>query len=100
MDYLLPKKDYCCANFLNAVLAGQKKLLPMTDVTHKIVPKYKEFKVEEIYKECAEDLELMTYQPDLTMSKKLPDREFVYDVINSIRPKFLKDVVNHAEEIR
>ena len=72
----------------------------MAEVVHKIVPKYAEFKVEEIYKQCAEDPELMTYLPDLTMSKKLPDREFVYDVINSLRPKFLKEIVNHADEVR
>lgn len=90
LGYRLPKKDYCCGLFLNAILADKKKVLLKKDAPAIVVPRYRELSVTAILAEAATDPILMQYLPDSTMSKKLPDREFVFDIVNAIRPNFLE----------
>lgn len=39
-------------------------------------PHFVEFTVEKLYAQVAGDAEVMAYLPDLSMQRKLPDREF------------------------
>ena len=36
-------------DFMKQVLAGQKKLMPLKDVSRVVVPKYEELSVEKVY---------------------------------------------------
>jgi hypothetical protein len=46
------------------------------------------------------DTELMLYFPDEDMCSKTLDRKFVWDVLNTLKPEFVKTVVQNAKEKR
>ena len=42
----------------------------------------------------------MEYTPDLDMFKKLPDRKYICDILHTIQPQFVEEVVDHVLNIR
>ena len=72
------------------MLSDRKRLLLQTEIHRKEVPKFKEFTVDAAYTQCAGDAEVMSYLPDLTMAKRMPDREYVYDIMNTLKSDYLK----------
>ncbi len=52
--------------------------------------------VQKVMDAVKTDAELMKYLPDLTMSKKLPDRDFVFDVINTIRYDYMQSLIDKS----
>lgn len=82
----LPPYASCPFIFLKEVLAGRKKLLKKEEIIPRECPKYAEFTVKMFYEVFKEDERLLKFIPDLKWSKKLPDREFVVNVISSLKP--------------
>lgn len=56
-------------------------LLPIDQVPHKKVPKYPELTVKNAYAIFADDAETLKHLPLLHENKRLPDRDFVFDVL-------------------
>ena len=65
----------------------------------KVVPKYKELSTRQIWAYVKGCHELMIYFPDYTESQ-LPDREFMFEIISTVYPKSLWELVGKAKEKR
>lgn len=96
MRYYLLLEPLCPTVFLNAVFAGEKILLKRRKVKTIEVPKYKELCVKKVMEAIVNDAELIKHLPDLTMSKKLPDRDFLFNIINSLRPEYMESIIDTA----
>jgi len=83
--------------FLKAILADEKKVLKAEDVIMVNVPMYPELTVKEMYPEAMGDEEVAKYLPSIPdQSSKLPEREFFYGVLATIRGDFLKKAIDEA----
>jgi hypothetical protein len=86
----LPKEESCPQLFLNAILSGDKQVLPAKRIKPIDAPKFKELSVQKVLEAIKSDTEVMKYIPDEKMSKKTPDRDFIFDVVNTIRNDYLQ----------
>jgi hypothetical protein len=83
--------------FLKAILANKKKALHQSKVKLMEVPKFPELSVKSMFEEAIRDPEVGIYLPDFEMnSKKFPEREFFFGVLASLRPDYLKQVIDIA----
>jgi hypothetical protein len=65
------------------------------------VPKFPELSVKNMFEEAIRDPEVSTYLPDFEMnSKKYPERDFFFCVLASIKPDYLKQVIEIAHQNR
>jgi hypothetical protein len=73
-----------------------------TAEVHKInVPKYEELSVKNLYHDCMKDAEMSSYLPELEQSSnKLPEREFFFNILSSVKPEYLKLIIKEAEQKR
>jgi hypothetical protein len=76
--------------FLKQVLAGRKHLLKRDEVHHSEISKYAEFRVKSVYNVFKDDARVMSFLPDLKTASKLPDRNWVLIVVNSLKPEIMK----------
>lgn len=49
-----------------------------------------------MYDAIKTDKEMIKFLPELTMSKKLPDRDLVFDVVNTVRHDYMQSLVDKA----
>jgi len=47
-----------------------------------------------------DDPQVLRHLPDPQMAKKQPDREFCYNVVNTLREDFMNQVIDNALTIR
>ena len=87
-------------DFLKQVLAGKKQLMKRADVQEVAVPHYDELSVKHIYPMFAKDAEVMQYFPDAYPKGKGPPREYFFNVLNTLRPEYLQQVMAHANKQR
>jgi len=83
--------------FLKAILSDEKKVLKAENVLKVNVPLYPELSVKDMYKDAMEDPEVAKYLPSIPdLSNKLPEREFFFGVLATIRGEFLKKAIDEA----
>ena len=64
------------------------------------VPHYDELSVKSMYPEFKKDEVFMSYFPDKYPAGKGPPREYFFNVLNTLRPDYLKQILAHANEMR
>ena len=87
-------------DFLRAVLAERKALFKLTDVKFIVVPKYEELSVKDLMPHLQKDKTFMMYFPDKFPKGHPPDREYFFNVLNTLNPDYLSRVITHAKHIR
>ena len=87
-------------DYLKDIFAERKKLMKLADVKLVVVPKYDEISVKNIWPMIKEDPVLMQYFPDTFPKGRAPDREYMFNILNTLRPEQLKAVVSHAQKLR
>ena len=87
-------------DFIKQVLRDEKKLLEIGKVKYVNVPYYDELSVKNLWPRVQFDAEFMKYMPDPTPDGRLPDRKFFWNVLNTVQPKYVKDVISYANEQR
>ena len=85
-------------DFIKQVLRDEKKLLDINKVKYVNVPYYDELSVKNFWPRVQEDTEFMKYMPDPTPDGRIPDRKFFWNVLNTVQPKYVKDVITYANE--
>lgn len=64
---------------------------------HLEVPKYQEISVTNIFEDAISDPELAKYLPSKKqLSGKLPERNFFFGVLSTLRWQYMKDIINEA----
>ena len=71
-------------DFLKEVFLNQKKLLKLSDVKFVQVPLYDELSVVKLYPLMQQDVEFMKHFPDKMPKGKMPDRDFFFNVLNTL----------------
>jgi hypothetical protein len=64
------------------------------------VPKYEELSVKHLSEELMEDPEFNVYFPDVEDKQVHLDRTYFFNVLNTVYPEYLKNIIDHAIEIR
>ena len=87
-------------DFLRQILAEEKKLLALSDVKWIEVPKYDELAVNSIFDRFKADEGLMAFLPDRLPKGRVPDRTYFFNVLHSLYPDFVKQMVRVAQDNR
>ena len=87
-------------DFLRDVLAERKKLLKLQDVKLISVPKYEELSVKNLFPHLKNDPNFMMYLPDKYPKGHPPDREYFFNVLNTLNPEYMSSVIKHASRLR
>ena len=87
-------------DFLKQIFANEKKLLKLSELKTVNVPKYDELGVKNVFKKLKEDKEFMQYLPDSFSKGREPDRTYVFNVLNTIRPEYVSNLIKHASAQR
>jgi hypothetical protein len=100
LQFYLPDEGVINMDFLKAVLAGKKQLLKKIDINPIQVPHYDELSVKALYPQFKKDAEMMAYFPDSYPAGKGPPREYFFNVLHTIHPEYLGQVLVHANKQR
>ena len=66
-----------------------------------VSPKYEDLSVKNLYKDALQDPEISPYLPSPDQSlKKLPERDFFFNIIGAIKPDYLKQIIDQANNNR
>jgi hypothetical protein len=84
-------------DFLKQILADKKKLIPRTQLRPIVVPNYDELSVKNLWNDVREDPELNVFFWHTEKPNKLPPREFFFNVVNTLHPEYLDQVIRHAQ---
>jgi len=83
-------------DFVKAILAGQKRLLPLKDVKRVTVPKYEELSVEKMFPIVNRDPQVMSYFPDALPKNRNIAREYFWNVVHTVHEVYVQRLISHA----
>jgi hypothetical protein len=83
-------------DFLKAVFAEDKDLLKLADVKFKHVPLYDELSVVQLWPPMQNDAPFMRYMPSKLPKGRLPDREYFFNVLNTLKEGYVTSLLEHA----
>ena len=101
MGVLLPSLRGTSLGFLRDILKDEKLHLKSNEVIHSKVPLYNELAVKNLYPDAMKDPQLSKYLPSLEqMSNKLPERDFFFGIMCTLKRQYMVDVVQQAHSNR
>ena len=81
------------------ILSETKLFLRSNEVNRMKVPLYQEISVKNLYDDAIQDPVLKKYLPDPNqLSGKMPERDFFFGILCTLKNKYMKDVINDANE--
>jgi len=83
-------------DFAKEVFAGKKQLLKLPDVRQIQVPKYDELSVKNLYGKLIELPGMAKYFPSSYPKGRQIDREYMFDVANTLHRDVVKELIEHA----
>ena len=87
-------------DFLKDVLAGRKRLLPLSDVKWIAVPRYDELNVLDMQARFKDDVELQKLMPSKLPKGRMYDREYFFNCLHTLHPVYTQKLVQHAHAQR
>ena len=89
-------------DYLKAIFMEKKDLLKMADLRMVNMPKFDELSVKQIWPLVQKDAELMKYFPDQhpDMPAKLPDRTYMFNILQTKRPTYVQKLLSNAQSQR
>ena len=100
MQLYLPPPIMMTKDFLKLVFADKKRLLKMSEVRFINVPKYEELSVKNLFPHLKNDKTFMMYFPDKYPQGHPPDREYFFNVLNTLNTQYVSDIIKHANQLR
>ena len=82
------------------MFAEEKQLLRKEEVAFIEVPFYDELAVKHIWPQFAGDEQMLKFFPDEYPQGKGPPREYFYNVLNTVHPDYLHQMLEHANKQR
>jgi hypothetical protein len=64
------------------------------------VPKYDELSVKKFWPLMQKDAIFMQYMPDPTPDGRMPEREYFWNVLNTLRTEYVRQLIEHANAQR
>lgn len=87
-------------DYLKLIFADDKKLLTLEQLRTVAVPKYDELSVRNVYPKIRNDPQVMQYFPNAYPKGREPDRAYVFNVLNTLRPDYVQAMIRHAHTVR
>ena len=92
----MPSYEMFTRDFAKEVLRGDKKLLLLEDKKEVSVIKYDELSVKHLYKKFLELPGMSLYFPNKYPKGRQCDRDYMFNVANSLYPDIVAEVIQHA----
>ncbi len=97
----LPPYEWCSKIFLGQLLTGKRKWVFRKDVPRLSAPKWPELALADIWPQIQEDRELLLYFPErATINAKLPNRDFFWGILQTLRQNYCEDLIAEAQDRR
>ena len=88
-------------SFIRDILADKKLHLKQNEVIRLEIPNYQELSVKNLYDDAMRDPVLSKYLPNKDqLSNKLPEREFFFGVMCTLRKQYMTDIIAEAQAKR
>ena len=87
-------------DYLKDILADRKALMKMDEVKFINVPKYDELSVKTVFPMIQKDAKLMMYFPAKMPKGRLPDRDYTFNILNTLRGDYVSNIITHAQKLR
>jgi|ETNmetMinimDraft_31_1059906.scaffolds.fasta_scaffold03604_3 hypothetical protein len=96
----MPGENQVNKDFLKAVFADEKRLLKKKSVEYVSVPHFDELAVNKLWPQMKSDGAFNIYFQDEYPDVKGPCREYFFNILNTIYPDYLKQIMAHASKER
>ena len=94
----MPEARHCTMFFLRKLMNGEKKFFYTKDVHMVSVPRFASISVKFVLAEIWNREEIRIYLPDMkNINSKSIDRQFLFNIVNTVDPQFFRDEVERAE---
>ena len=100
LQLYVPPEKMLNRDFIKQLLTEEKKLLELREVRHVQVPRYDELSVKKFWPLMHPDAAFMRYMPDPTKDGRLPEREYFWNVLHTVRAPYVQRLIQHANEQR
>ena len=100
LQLYLPPEKMCNKDFFKLVLTDKKALMPLKEVKFVTVPRYDELSVKKFWPMLQSDETFMRYMPEPTAEGRLPDREYFWNIANTVQNAYVQRIIQHAREQR
>ena len=87
-------------DFLKEVFIEQKRFLRLDEVKRICVPLYDELAVIKIWPMTKEDESLSVFFPTKMAKGRVPDREYFFNILNTVHGEYLQKLIRHASDQR
>ena len=97
----LPQQKFCSLGFIRKMMCGEKKFFYTRDVCIVSVPRFASISVRSVLEKVWDRREIMVYLPDMNnINCKSIDREFLYNIVNTVDRQFFAREVERCEKIK
>ena len=100
LQLYVPPEKMVNRDFMKQLLAEAKKLLELRAVRHVNMPRYDELSVKKFWPLMQRDAAFMQYMPDPTADGRLPEREYFWNVLNTLQTAYVQQLIGHANAQR
>ena len=100
LQLYVPPEKMLNRDFMKQLLVEAKKLLELRAVRHVHVPQYDELSVKKFWPLMQKDAVFMLYMPDPTPDGRLPEREYFWNVLNTLQTAYVQRLIGHANAQR
>ena len=83
-------------DFLKQVIQGEKHLLKKAEVKHVDIPHYEELSVKNIFPLMKNNHRFNQFFPDKFAKGKGPNRDYFFNILATLEPDYLWQIMNHA----
>ena len=87
-------------DFLKEILAAKKRYFLQQQVSHIIIPHCPELTVARVIKMIKGHDTVMEYLPNVSDEKPYIEREFLFDIVNTVDPLFFENALAQLEARR
>ncbi len=96
----MPPENQVNKEFFKQLFMNQKKVFKISEIKHILVPKLDEMGVKQMLPIVAEDEAIKAYFPDEFFGNTLPNRQFFFNIINTMYPGYLDQLLQNANKQR
>ena len=94
----MPGETQVKKDFLKAIFTDKKKLFKKKEVDYVSVPQWDELGVLKLWKNLKDDVAFNVYFQDRYNEQKSPNRDYFFNILNTVYPDYLKNIVDHARK--
>ena len=96
----MPPYEHVTKEFLKQVLNEEKDLFRKEDVKFINMPHFDELSVKRIMPEVRNFPEAMLYFPSKERKGLVMNREYFFNILNTVVPKYVQKIVQNANNLR